>query len=147
MKMVVLKLLQSQNRCLERLLECTESFLEHSFKLNSRDFSGLTSFQDQREVFLKAIHLYDRKISEVVSLLSESDKSDINIEKIRELIEVKEVLTKKLFDIDQKIITEIENEKCRLAQELSESDKNSQLVKKFKSKWVSESGETLDGTI
>jgi hypothetical protein len=142
--MEVLKLLKTQNRCLEKFRSHSEDFLR---KANQGDFSDLTPFQKHRETILKALSLYDRKLSELISQLLPSERTPDLIATVQKILELKHNLIHSILVIDQQIINQIEQEKKRLITELSTSDKNNQLVRKFKSKWISEPGETLDGKI
>jgi hypothetical protein len=142
--MKVLKLLESKNRCLNRFLRISEKFLSEA---RAGDLSHLNDFETKRDSVLKAIALYDRKISEEVTKLSPLEKTAPFIESVKKSIQTKDSIIATIFSIDNYIINEIEREKTRLVQELSETDKNHHLVMKFKSKWISESGETLDGKL
>jgi len=139
--MEVLKLLQSKNRCLSRFLDGSRSFLLLAEK---GDFSGLQLFQTQREATLKALELYDNKVSDLIENLPSADKTPALIEAVRKAEEQKTELIQSILLTDKKIISKIEEEKDRLQKQLSVTDKNAQLVKKFKSRWISESGEQLD---
>jgi hypothetical protein len=142
--MDVLKLLHSQNRCLLKLLDKSRKFLADT---ESGDLSSLQFFQNYRDTVIKALILYDNKVSETISKLSTSEKSETLIESVRKTQVLKEELLQAILCIDQKIITRIEDERNRLLQELSISNKNNQLVRKFKSTWIPEAGEKLDGKI
>jgi hypothetical protein len=142
--MEVLNLLQSKNRCLGKFLSCSETFLA---QVRTGDLSQLEPFQNQRDSILKALDLYDRKISELIEKLSPQEKTPQFISSVKQIIARDSSLFQSILQIDEQIVTEIEKEKARLTQELSASDKNNQMVKKFKSTWVAESGEMLDGKI
>ncbi len=142
--MDVLKLLQSKNRCLQKFLKCSEDFLAFS---ESGDLTYIHKFQKQRNSIVKALLLYDIKISEIVKTLSENQKTTSLIDSIKKILIDKEDLVQTILITDQRIIVQIEKEKSRLLKELSTSDKSSQQVKKFRSKWISESGEKLDGKL
>src|SRR5688572_23953438 len=142
--MDVLKLLRSKNRCLEKFLRYSQEFLTYA---EGGDLSTLQYFQSRRDATLKALQLYDRKISEMVAQLSPSERTTSLIESVRQTLELKGKLIQSILATDQKIISKIEDEKKRILQELSSSDRNKQLVRKFKSGWIAEAGEKLDGKI
>lgn len=142
--MEVIKLLESQNRCLNQFLKASETFL---LEAQSGNLAGLELFQVQRDGILKALQLYDRKITEEASQLGSHQLTSPLKTSIQQALNHKKQIVEFIFKVDQAIIEEIEKEKKQLVQELSNSDKNHQLVMKFKSKWVTESGETLDGKI
>jgi len=142
--MNVLKLLQSKNRCLEKFLKYSEEFLSQA---EMGDLSSINEFQNRREGALKAVLLFDRKITEIIEELSSDEKTNTLIESVKQALAAKDELIQSILITDQKIIAKIEEEKERLLKELSTSDKSMQMVKKFKSKWISESGEKLDGKL
>ena len=49
--------------------------------------------------------------------------------------------------IDQQVLKLVEEEKNRVARELASTNKNRNLVQKFKSTWVAEAGEEIDKTL
>jgi hypothetical protein len=59
-------------------------------------------------------------------------------------LEVKTGLIQNILKIENKIVASIENEKMRIQKELAVTEKNKSMVKKFKSGWVTESGEGVD---
>ncbi len=142
--MNVLKLLHSKNRCLEKFLGCSQEFI---FLAEQGDFSHLDKFHNRREVLMKAFVLYDQKISKTIQTLLPIEKTTELIQSARQAEEIKCNLIQAISKVDQKIMLAIQKEQRRLQKELLASEKESQIVKKFKSSWVSESGETLDGKL
>ena len=142
--MDVLKLLQSKNRCLLNFLNQSKKFLAAA---ETGSLSGLQDFQNYRDATLKTLDLYDRKITDSISMLSISEKTAPFIRSVKDTQELKEELIRSILKTDQEIIEKIKEEKSRLLMELSASNKNNQMVKKFKSTWISESGEKLDGKL
>lgn len=142
--MEVLKLLRSKNRCLERFLTLSEEFLTLAVK---GDFSELQAFQGRRESTLKAMDLFDRKISEVVTALPYAQRTPSLIEAVKKALNEKEILVHQILEVDLKIISKIEDEKNNLLKELSSSRKSRAVLGKFKSTWVSGAGEELDETL
>jgi hypothetical protein len=142
--MKLIQLLESKNRCLNKFLEYSKDFFVYA---ENDDLSNIQKFQDKREKVIKSFSLYDKKIVDVISQLKPEEKTPFLIEQVKALIQIKEEIIQSILTIDQKIIAKIEEEKIRLLQELSSSDKKDQLMKKFKSHWVPESGDKLDGQI
>ncbi len=146
--MDVIKLLQSQNRCLIKILEKSKQFLALSEPDGHPDFYlKLQEFQNYRDSAIKTISLYDKKISEAIQKLPQSLKTQSLIEAAQKTQETKEELLQSILCIDQRIIDIIEMERVRLLKELSASTKNNEIVRKFKSTWIPEAGETLDGKL
>jgi hypothetical protein len=139
--MELVKLLHSKNNCLVNFLNDSKKFL---LRAQEADFSGLQSFHDRREATLKAIGLFDRKIADTIGYLSTVDKSPLLIETIRRMQDAQDQTIQTILATDQVIIGLIEEEKKQLQKELASTDKSSQLVQKFKSTWINESGEKLD---
>jgi hypothetical protein len=142
--MEIIKLLESKNRCLKKILDFSVQFLSQT---ETGDFSQLAQFQAYRDATLKTISLLDKKLTEIISLLPPSQKTPEFIEQAKAIYQKENDLIGKIIEIDQFILSQIQLEKTRLTQEIASSEKNSQAVKKFKSTWVAESGETLDGKI
>jgi hypothetical protein len=139
--MDVLVLLESKNRCLQRFLSASSQFLANSGK---GDFSGLDAFQRQRDMTIQALELYDRKIATLISNLSPTSRTPELIERVTQTLSAKEKLLKDILSIDTQILICIEAEKTRISREIAGTRKNTELVGKFKSTWVSEAGEELD---
>ena len=142
--MEVLKLLQSQVRCLRKLLDYSEEFL---LSCSDGEFSTFTKYDQKRAKIFKALELYDHKITEVANTLSPEEKTSELIELLKAEALAKNSLIQAIFVKDQKIILAIQNERERLIRLASSSDKNKEMLNKFKSTWVPESGEKLDGRI
>lgn len=142
--MEVLKVLKSKNLCLNNLLtECTK-FLNSA---QNGDLSCLDDFQKKRASTIKALDLYDRKINELIEKLPAADRTPELQQAIKQTQSLKDQLTHSIITLDEEIISLIKEERNRLLKELTSVDRSSQMVKKFKSKWIPESGEKLDGKI
>lgn len=141
--MDVLSLLRSKNRCLEKFLETTTEFVAQWEKAGQ--LGDLTAFQSSRDAILRAIDLYDRKISEAVQEISSVPHPSSNfVERVRAVLEQKNRLIQKILLADEPILQKIEAEKSRIRGEIAANLKQSQLVQKFKSTWIPESGEEFD---
>ena len=139
--MDVMPLLHSKNRCLKRYLGLSQSFLKTA---ESGDLSGLTEFQEQREIILKAIGLYDRKISEAVTLLPVEDRTGTMVAAVRKSMDEREQIVHAIVAIDDEIIILVDREKSKIARELTAHQRSREMVGKFKSAWIRESGEEID---
>ena len=139
--MDVSSLLKSKNKCLEKFLELSSEFWDRA---QTGDLSELVMFQTRREATLKAVDLYDRKINEIVSLMTSDKNSPALVAEVKAALERKDALVKQILELDFKIIAKIEDEKARLVRELSSSRKSQEIAAKFKSTWIAESGEELD---
>lgn len=141
-------LLNSKNRCLERFLALSAAFLQEMdrppIEGEVDDLSGVIRFQSQRDATLKAIDLYDRKISDSVKELSDLDRTPELTRAVEASLARREKLIHEILAIDLKIISRIEIRRNEILKEMSESRKGLDTLKKFKSSWVPESGEELD---
>lgn len=136
--------MQSKNRCLEKLIINSETFLKSA---ESGDLSNIGAFEERRNSIIAALQIYDRKISDLITHLSPSEKTHSLIQQAKRYSEINDILIQSISDLDKKIIIKIEEEKCRIMKELSSSEKQNAMVKKFKSTWVPEAGERLDGKL
>lgn len=151
--MEVLSFLRSRNRCLERYLSASQTFLNSAER---GDFSGLESVQAYRDSVLRAIDLFNRKISASLNITAKGSSLHIclptlsaalpdNIkEEISWALSTREVLIHKILATDTKILLKLDEEKARIQRELGTTRKGGEIVRKFKSEWVGESGEGLD---
>jgi hypothetical protein len=142
--MEVVKILESKNRCLKKFLTYSQEFLRSA---ESGDFSTIQKLQDHRESVIKALQLFDRKITSTIQALRPEERTPELMRSVKAIITIEGELLQSIIETDQQIVSQIEEEKARLLKELSSSDKTAQMVKKFKSTWVSEPGEKLDGKL
>ena len=142
--MNLLGLIKSRNRCLERVLALTD---DYSSQPESADLEGLEPFQEKRAVVFKAIDLYDRKISEVITEMPRLEKTNALVDAVKALVRTKEELTRQIFISDDKVIRKIEASQAALAKELQNARRSKDALNKFKSNWVSENGEEVDKTL
>lgn len=145
--MDVLTLLKSKNRCLERLLSLSQQFVAETSTMEPLDMSGLTQFEARREATLKALDLFERKLSEAVSLLTPIEKTPALVAAVRTELERKEALIHQILEVDLKIISKIEETKNQILREINSGKKNREVLSRFKSHWVPLSGEGVDETL
>lgn len=140
--MDVLALLRSKNRCLDRFLSISRDFL--AALEGGAGLSGLERFQLDRDACLKAIDLYDRKISEAVPLLPSEVRTPSLSESVKTQLDRKQSVIQSILAVDLEIMSRIEEARNDLLKDLSESRKNTEKLGKFKSRWVPEAGEGID---
>lgn len=142
--MEVLKLLQSQNRSLRKLLTYSQEFLASSW---DGSLATLQLYEAKRAVILRAMTLYDHKIEELVSALTPEQKTPALIQEIRSCWVEKDQLCKNILELDRAVMKMIRNEQQRLTKLVADNEKSKNLMNRFKSTWVPESGESLDGKV
>jgi hypothetical protein len=138
--MDVLALLRSKNKCLEKFLSLSADFLE---KAEGGDVSGLSLLEERRGACLKAIELYDRKISEAVAMVPPSERTEL-ADAVQLALDKRQIIVEKIVATDAKIIARVEEEKARILTELNKTKKTKNTLGKFKSAWLAESGEGID---
>ena len=139
--MEILNLLQTKNRYLHRFHEVTLDFQKQA---DVGQFEALEVFQNERDLILKILNLYDRKITEAVGSLPQMERTTNLSDEVERLLNEKNELVHRIILADEKIMTKISEEKAKLTKEISSTEKSKTLVKKFKSSWVAGSGEELD---
>ena len=144
--MEVLSLLQSENRCLEKLLSFSRQFLVCSQK---REWSGLDDFDSKRQVFFKTLDLLDRKITEAAeSLKNRSAILPLDVsESLQKELELRRDVIDRIIEVDAALIAELEKESKATSGDVASSRKNKDLVSKFKSSWLPQSGSEMDNQV
>ena len=142
--MNLLGLIRSRNRCLEKILALTD---DYSSQTDTSDLQGLEPFQQKRAVVFKAIDLYDRKISEVITEMPRQEKTNTLVDAVKSLVSQKEELTRKIFISDDKVLKKIEAAQRDIAKEMQTARRNKESLNKFKSSWVTENGEEVDKSL
>jgi hypothetical protein len=140
--MDVLGLLRSKNRCLAKFLEASQAFLLANDTLGT--LPSLDDFEVKREAILKAIFLYERKVNEAAAILTAEMKTPEFIAAVEKTLAAKDKILAQISVTDNRVLNLVEQEKMRVAKELTSSQKSRELVQKFKSSWVNESGEEID---
>lgn len=139
--MILLSLLRSKKRCIENFLEVSKEF---SMNFDQDDVDGVIQFQQRRDTILKAIDLYDRKISEEVGSLSQDDKTDEFIEKVRMTSEAIDEVIAKVRIENELIVGLVEQQKEHILTEMRKSQTDRERIGRFKSGGQSRSGRELD---
>lgn len=143
--MELLPLLRSRNQCLENFLDATCAF--------GGDPSGqgfvdeLALLESKREIILKALDLFERKITEVTeALLGNGDSGPVSMSIQSEILRREELILK-IVQADAKIMQMISDESERISKEVTNIRKGKELISRFKSQWVPKSGEEVDGQL
>jgi hypothetical protein len=147
--MDVIKVLQSKNRCLEKLLDLSDAFLaKESGEHLSENFNGdLDTFIRERDSILKVLDLYDRKVTEAIRALPLSERTPELISNVQMVLNEKDRLIQSIILKDNELTLRIEERKKKLQDDLIASRKSHELAGKFKSTWVNEPGEGFDTTL
>ena len=139
--MSLIGLLRSKNRYLEKFREISREFEQQA---DAGDFGGLERFQETRDKYLNAIARFDKQIETTVSAMPESERTDDLKKKVSILMLDRENLVHEILAIDLRLMGRIETEKSRILRELTGTRKSKETLGKFKSSWMTSSGEELD---
>lgn len=146
--MILEALLKSRNRCLDRFLIITKTFLNKIESTQDTNLPDLDLFMAEREAVIKALGLFDRKITETAQELSVlEDKNSLkNFAQsiIEPLLEERVCIIQNIIQTDEKLFKIINQEKVKIACELGSTRKLKDNMSKFKSIWVTEAGEGID---
>ncbi len=146
--MDVLTLLRSKNRCLLRFEQASLRFLRETegAEISSID-TALPRLEHSSKRILTALGMFDRKIEEAITSMGDEAKTPQLIDEARIQSAETDRIVAMLLDLDESVISRIHECRERIAIELSSSEKNKQLMGKFKSTWAGSSGEELDKTL
>lgn len=140
----LLKVINGKNRALKRFLDISTAFLGSAER---GDLSGLQGFQNRRDAVIRALDLYDRRISRGVSSLVPEDRTERLVREVREALERKDALVHEILAVDLRIISLIDREKNEILRQIATNRKQRDTLSKFKSAWMPEPGEELDGSL
>lgn len=143
--MDVTKVLQSKNRCLEKLLELSIAFLNK--ECTEHFHEDLEAFISERDAILKVLDLYDRKVTEAIRALPLAERTPELISQVQLTLNEKDRLIQTIILKDNELTLRIEERKRKLQEDLNASRRSHDLAGKFKSTWVNEPGEGFDTTL
>lgn len=139
--MDVMILLQAKNRCLKRFLDVSQDFFT---EVQKGSLDRLDSFQEKREVILKTLGLFDKRLFNVLSDFPETFLSDSLRASMNQAIQIGDETLERIRAIDAQILHAIREEAERIQNEIHSARKNKATLSKFKSRWVNESGTEMD---
>lgn len=137
----ILSVLRSKNQCLEQLVNHSTHFLKSAAEGN---FAELEAFMKQRFDALRGFELFRKKSVEMLEQIPVDQRTANAMKDVQDALDKKNHLINKIIELDETLMGLISKEKGRIAQELSQTQKSSQSIHKFKSNWISEPGESLD---
>lgn len=150
----ILALLQSKNRCLERLMEATRTFLAAPLEnliLNEAprtkaDSTPLTIYEEERSAVIRTLGLHDRQINTLISNLSSDEKSTAFMEAVRADLLQNERLIHTVLNADDMVFTRIREAQGQITKLIQENKKSGELLSKFRS-GAATTGEGMDKTL
>lgn len=141
MEVDVIKVLKGKNRCLQRFLELTESFVTRP---PQEALAELGDFERERDAILKAADLYDRKAVELAQAMPVAARNAEFQSALADVFAEKERITRTILELDERVLALIEAERAQLLKSIVSTQKSADTMKKFKSTWVAGSGEGID---
>ncbi len=142
--MDVLSLLNNKKRCLKRLLEINASFIALA---EQGDLSRLPHYELDRGATIRALGMFDRKVTEAVREIPLSQRGPELSYQVQQHLDEQMTILQSLQTSDIKIMNLIESEMTRLKVDIASLEKSKDIVNRFKSNWMPESGEGLDQKI
>lgn len=146
----ILSLVRSKNRCLERLMEATQSFLQCPIEQiadGEEGSSALELYDRERVAVIRTLELYDRKLNDLIATLTAEQKTAEFIAAVKVEMAKNEQLLTSVFNADDIVFRRISDARERVAQLMIENRKGRETLNKFRSTWVSENGDGVDRTL
>jgi hypothetical protein len=135
-----IELLKAQNRCLEK-------FMKFSSKEDLPEEDLMKKMIQRRSEALRAYELFGQKLLKTLQEIEPTQKTPQFIQTMKSHFALQMDLVQTLLRINEEMMEKIQFEISRLSQEILISEKAQQRVQKFKSQWIIQSGEQLDGLI
>lgn len=146
----ILELLRMKNRCLDRLMAETRTFLAvDPAKLVAEgveDHGPLTAYEGARTTILRTIELHDRRISELIAALPPAERTPEFIAGAREEMVQNERLIVAVFNADDIVFRKIADAQIQITKLIQENRKSREILNKFKSA-SGQTGEEMDQTL
>jgi hypothetical protein len=140
----VLRLIEKKNRCLGSLLDCSQKFLSEAQHDGS---SAVYQYEKARAKWFNLSTVYDRLINQRAKSPIQGLTDPKFSQQLKTALEHQKTILTALLEMSQKIIELLETQKSEISLELNKSDQHRSLLIKFRSTWVAEAGQGLDGTL
>jgi hypothetical protein len=146
----ILELLRSKNRCLDRLMAETRTFLavpvEALVSEVGSKIGPLTTYEDARASIIRMIELLDQNIAGLIQGLLSVERTPEFIASTREEIQRNERLIISVFNADDIVFRKIGDAQGQITKLIQENRKSRDLLGKFKSA-SGQTGEGMDKTL
>lgn len=127
----VIYYLELKNTYYEKFLSITEKFL---LQVQQDQWDNMDYFVDNRERILNIIRSYDFKIAELFHQIDvASTKLETYSTRVKELLERREVLGKKIMDQDLELIGKIDEVRTETIRDLKQTQETGQKLHSFTS--------------
>lgn len=108
------------------------------------DVSAMLAFDRKRTRLIDAFRLYDEKAQGRVAALAPAHRGPEVVASVRALVQEQERLTAELLELDSALGAWLEAQTQVLGAEAARHVRTSRLMGKFRSSWMSDSGEGID---
>lgn len=150
----ILGLLQSKNRCLDRLMEATRNFLAspietlivNGAETTDKTRTPLTIYEDERLAIIRTLELHDKQINTLIGHLTTEEKSFSFMESVRSELLENERLIQSVINADDMVFGRIREAQGQITKLLHENRKSGEILSKFKS-GSAPTGEGMDKTL
>lgn len=146
----IVSLLQTKNRCLDRLMESTRSFLHAPLESLVIDRGGLDTplslYENERGAIIQTLELHDRRINLLIGEMSPLDKTPALMEAVRAELMQNEKLIISVFNADDIVFARIREAQSQITKLITENRKSKDILSKFKSGQLA-TGDGMDTTL
>lgn len=146
----ILSLLQTKNRCLDRLMDSTQAFLSAPLETLIMGDEGsetpLTLYENERTSVIQTLEMHDRRIHTLISNIGSTKKTPEFMESVKAELLQNERLITAVFNADDIVFSRIRDAQAQIAKLLQENRKSGDLLSKFKS-GAGGTGEGMDKTL
>jgi len=150
----ILDLLQSKNRCLDRLMEATRSFLAAPIETliildeqaSDKTRTPLMVYEEERLAIIRTLELHDKQVNTLIGHLTTEEKSFAFMESVRAELLENERLIQTVINADDMVFGRIREAQGQITKLLQENRKSGEILSKFKS-GSKPTGEGMDKTL
>ena len=146
----IVSLLKTKNRCLDRLMESTRSFLHAPLESLVVDRGGsdtpLAIYESERATIIQTLEFHDRRINTLIGEMAAADKTPSFMEEVKEELLQNEKLIIAVFNADDIVFARIREAQAQITKLITENRKSKDILSKFKS-GQSATGDGMDKTL
>lgn len=146
----ILELLRSKNRCLDRLMGETRTFLavplETLVTEADAQQGSLSRYEDARASIIRTLELHDGKIADLIAKLVPTERTPAFLDATREEMNRNKKLIVTVFNADDVVFRKIAEAQSQVLKLIQENRKSRDLLVKFKS-GQAPTGEGMDTTL
>lgn len=146
----IVSLLKTKNRCLDRLMESTRTFLHaplESLVLDQEENdTPLSIYETERATIIQTLELHDRRINHLIGEMTPAEKTPACMEEVKAELMQNEKLIIAVFNADDIVFARIREAQAQITRLITENRKSRAILSKFKS-GQSATGDGMDTTL